>query len=630
MQSRLDGGLPAKLSQGPRTGYDLSRVAAGISRGANQKKKLEAAPWSQTWPAPGATLDLDFENNRGFVRGLGQGGVMDGITYTRASSGWYVGEDGLLKEAVAGEPRFDWGGVEQLLGNSLRSTENPENWVFNGTRFNFTGPDADGFFELTNLIDTAVATNFSELYTFGTSGIPNAVIVKSVEVREGVGATHIRFGTASANRTIFVRLSDGEVVLAGTGVVKTEVYPLPSGGWRIEMWIDANSTASGLQNEFGFGVWNGSNGFVAGNTGHTCLVRRPSTTLVRNNPDFRDSVPYVAVGAQPTTNTPLRPTPTSNGLLIEEARTNRLLWCRDATQTEWVKTDITAAKDQTGIDGEANAASSLTATADGGTCIQTITLASGARTGSVYLKRLTGTGIVQVSLDGTTWSTADLSTDEWRRIVLSGTVTNPVVGIRLATSGDAVAMDFGQVEDEGFATSPVLTEGATATRAVDDVPMTTALVPGWYLGSGTFQIDAELRCFGFGGTAAPRHIFGLASSINNDTFTYFFGLETRRLFTSPTLNEIGQDYSTRKYNAAVGFNAQSFIVNAALDGVTRTTNTRMPNLSTSTSHNQLGQVRIFGLSRVAIGVTQITGTIKRLIYVPKETSQAGLQTLTAP
>jgi hypothetical protein len=113
----------------------------------------------------------------------------------------------------------------------------------------------------------------------------------------------------------------------------------------------------------------------------------------------------------------------------------------------------------------ANAASSLTATADGGTCIQTITLASGSRTGSVYLKRLTGTGAVQVSLDGSTWSTVDLSADEWRRIVLSGTVTNPVVGVRIATSGDSVAMDFGQVEDGAFATSPVLTTVATATRA---------------------------------------------------------------------------------------------------------------------------------------------------------------------
>jgi hypothetical protein len=165
---------------------------------------------------------------------------------------------------------------------------------------------------------------------------------------------------------------------------------------------------------------------------------------------------------------PLASTSICNGILIEESRQNRLLWCRDATQSgSWTCANVTPLLNQTGIDGVANAASSLTASADGGTCIQTITLASGSRTGSVYLKRLTGTGAVQVSLDGTTWSTVDLSSTEWRRIVLSGTVTNPVVGIKLATNGDAVAMDYGQVEDGAFATSPVLTTTAGATRAAE-------------------------------------------------------------------------------------------------------------------------------------------------------------------
>jgi hypothetical protein len=89
------GGL-AKLGEGARTTSDLSRVGGGLSRGANEGKKLNAAPWSDTWPAAGATLDLDFANNRGFVRGVGQGGVMDAITFTRASNGNYVNEDGLL------------------------------------------------------------------------------------------------------------------------------------------------------------------------------------------------------------------------------------------------------------------------------------------------------------------------------------------------------------------------------------------------------------------------------------------------------------------------------------------------------------------------------------------------------
>jgi hypothetical protein len=303
-----NGGL-SKLTDGPRTTSDLSKVGGGLTRGPNQGKKLAAATWSETWPAPGSTLDLDFANDRGWVRGVGQGRSMDAVTFTRASVGKYVDQDGIVQDAANGQPRFDW---------------------------------------------------------------------------------------------------------ASTA-----------------------STGAGTQAD-----------------------------------------PYII---------PLAANPTSNGLLIEEARTNRILWCRDATQTEWVKTNITAAKDQTGIDGVANAASSLTATANDGTCIQTITLASGSRTGSVYLKRITGTGNVQVSLDGSTYSTVDLSASEWRRIVLSGTVTNPTVSLKLAVSGDAVAMDYGQVEDGAWETSPILTTNAAVTRAIDAASISGQNFLSWYnQNGGTF------------------------------------------------------------------------------------------------------------------------------------------------
>ena len=84
-----------KLSEGAKPGYD-ARVGSGLGRGPNLRKKAVAAPWSGTWPAPGATLDLDFANNRGFVRGVGQGGAMDAVTFTRASNATFVKPDGTL------------------------------------------------------------------------------------------------------------------------------------------------------------------------------------------------------------------------------------------------------------------------------------------------------------------------------------------------------------------------------------------------------------------------------------------------------------------------------------------------------------------------------------------------------
>lgn len=157
----------------------------------------------------------------------------------------------------------------------------------------------------------------------------------------------------------------------------------------------------------------------------------------------------------------------ATGLLIEESRTNRALWCRDFTQSSWTKTDISAALDQTGIDGVENSASSLTATAANGTCNQTITLSAGGRISSVYLKRLSGTGRIEISIDGS-FSTVDISSSEWRRVYVAQTsLANPRLTIRIATNGDSVAADFAQIEDGTVVTSPIFTTSAAATRSKD-------------------------------------------------------------------------------------------------------------------------------------------------------------------
>ena len=505
MQSRLTGGMPAKLSQGPRAGYDLSRMGAGAARGANRKKKLEAAPWSGTWPAPGSTLDLDFANNRGFVRGLGQGGVMDGITFTRASAGQYVDQNGLLVEAGNNVPRFDWAGTEVVANkNLLANTDSFASFDFGGVTRTFpaSGETAPTGVSAALFTETASSGFHEASGSWSTPGVARR-FTYSVYAKYNGAHLLLMFSTGTSSEWANFDLQNGQVGAASSDS-NANIESIGGGWYRISvslvlpasgtLWLQLQKSPKALRNTTYLGdgvsgVYVGGVQFEEGDT----------------------ATDYQAV-AQPTTNTPLRPTATCNGLLIEEARTNRLLWCRDATQTQWVKTDITAAKDQTGIDGVANAASSLLATADGGTCIQTNTLALGSRTGSVYLKRLTGTGTVQVSLDGTTWSTVDLSDTEWRRIVLSGTVTNPVVGVRLATSGDAVAMDYGQVEDGAFATSPILTTVASATRSSDEASI-GSIESFWNYQCGTIL---------FKGAARPINSTG--TILNVGDLSYYRGL----------------------------------------------------------------------------------------------------------
>jgi hypothetical protein len=164
---------------------------------------------------------------------------------------------------------------------------------------------------------------------------------------------------------------------------------------------------------------------------------------------------------------------TSRGLLREMGATNPVLHNRDASQSAWTKTNATCARTAIGTDASANTASTCTATASSATVLQGVT-ASGSRNSSFYLRRRTGSGTVEVTRDGATWIDVTASlTSSWVRLSalthsgLTGSVTNPVVGIRIATSGDAVDMDRVQDEPGTFATMPVDVAGTAATRNAD-------------------------------------------------------------------------------------------------------------------------------------------------------------------
>lgn len=175
---------------------------------------------------------------------------------------------------------------------------------------------------------------------------------------------------------------------------------------------------------------------------------------------------------------------TDKGLLIEEARTNVCLQNRTLTNASWVKTSCTAVKDQTGIDGVASSASRITATAGNATCLLTTTIASSARFQTAFVKRLVGTGTIQMTMDnGTTWTTVT-TTASWSRVSIpTQTLANPVVGFRIVTSGDSIAVDMVQNENSAlYATSPIPTTTATVTRAADVVVINTAVAPlaSWF------------------------------------------------------------------------------------------------------------------------------------------------------
>lgn len=178
-----------------------------------------------------------------------------------------------------------------------------------------------------------------------------------------------------------------------------------------------------------------------------------------------------------------------------EQRTNLVLWNRDLTNAAWTSTNGTPLKDQTGIDGVANAASSFTATAGNATCLQSITSASAARVTSFFLKRITGTGTVNITQDnGTTWTAVTL-TSAWQRFQVTATAANPIIGIRVVTSGDAVGLDFAQHETAASAaSSPIATTTAAVIRQPD---VLTASSISWYRqDEGTVLFEGIVSDFG--------------------------------------------------------------------------------------------------------------------------------------
>ena len=156
------------------------------------------------------------------------------------------------------------------------------------------------------------------------------------------------------------------------------------------------------------------------------------------------------------------------GLLMEAGRTNLALHSDDMTNAAWANVTTTTAKTSTGPDGVDNSATRLTATGANSTRLQTVTSASATRAYSNWMRRITGTGNIQMTLDnGGTWTTKTL-TSSWQRFdITQAAVTNPVFGVRIVTNGDAIDVYGNQMESAAFASSLIPTTTVGIARTAD-------------------------------------------------------------------------------------------------------------------------------------------------------------------
>ncbi len=122
----------------------------------------------------------------------------------------------------------------------------------------------------------------------------------------------------------------------------------------------------------------------------------------------------------------------------------------------------------------------------------TFTMNWGTFTASCWMKRVTGSGAISLSMDNSAFTNiaGSLSTTRYTQVSLppSSAPTSFYIAIKLATATDAVAVDFCQLENnDSAATSPMNSVAATTTRG-DEI--STFGTPGTNFNAGANVISA--------------------------------------------------------------------------------------------------------------------------------------------
>lgn len=215
---------------------------------------------------------------------------------------------------------------------------------------------------------------------------------------------------------------------------------------------------------------------------------------------------------------------TNMGLWSESSDTQYALQNRDLTNASWTKTNMTTARTQPGADtaATANRGTLCTATAANATCTQAITLASGTFTVGCWMRRSMGTGQIFLSMDGGATKTdvsGSINSGGYTRVQIpTQTLANPTVYLEIATSGDAVIIDFFQAVDRSFLPTPIVTTTATVTRtserpAINHEGATTSFNQGEDLirrlfVNGPLGVVSEYAGFGLNNSGSNINIAG--------------------------------------------------------------------------------------------------------------------------
>ena len=173
-----------------------------------------------------------------------------------------------------------------------------------------------------------------------------------------------------------------------------------------------------------------------------------------------------------------------DGVTTAKAEENLLLQSQNYA-VSWTVTNLTPVTGKTAPD-TTSTATEFTATAANAVLTQGYTAIAGSYTFSVFLRRVTGTGDIQIAADSGTWTTKAI-TSSWARYEVTQTVAagSKTAGVRVVTDTDAIEVWGAQLEQRAAMTAytatttqpitnyiPVLLTAAAGVARFDHNPTT--------------------------------------------------------------------------------------------------------------------------------------------------------------
>ena len=177
-------------------------------------------------------------------------------------------------------------------------------------------------------------------------------------------------------------------------------------------------------------------------------------------------------------------TATYYGTQTAKAEENLLIRSQDYSAT-WTVTSLTPVTGKTAPDATSTA-TEFTASAANAVLTQGYTAIAGSYTFSVFLRRVTGSGDIQIAADNGTWTTKVI-TGTWARYDVTQTVAagSKTAGVRVVTDTDAIEVWGAQLEQRSAVTAytptttqpitnyiPVLQTAASGVARFDHNPTT--------------------------------------------------------------------------------------------------------------------------------------------------------------